>query len=70
MAVTAVGGTALLRINGTQYQLRGSMKVMPLQLERTKGANADGTTYFIEKYVPGKFEMEISDSGGLSIQAF
>jgi hypothetical protein len=68
MAVTPVGGTAFVRFNGTQYQLRGSMKSSPTQQQNTAGANADGSFYFIQKPRPGKVEMEISDSGGLSVQ--
>ena len=70
VGVTGAGGTAIFRINGTQYQLRGNLKIMPLDFERTYGRNMDGSPYYTEKYVPSFIELEVSDSGGLSLQSF
>ena len=67
-AIGASGGIALLKINGTQYQLRGSFKVRIGGIQRSGIAGADGVHGWNEKYeVPG-YDADIGDSGGLSLQ--
>lgn len=69
-AVIAGAGTAVLRINGTQYQARGNVTIMPLSQEVTAGRNIDGTMYYTVKPVPSTLEVDVQDSGGLSVQSF
>ncbi|MDD2794362.1 phage tail tube protein [Acidocella sp.] len=69
MASNALGGTAFLKVDGQQFLLRGSFKVYPNTIERTGVAGADGPHGYTEKYNVPSIEGDISDSGGLSIQA-
>jgi hypothetical protein len=69
MASTAIGGTATLKVDGVQFRLRGNFKVMPNALERTGVAGADGVHGYTEKYLVPGIDGDISDNGGLSIQA-
>lgn len=69
MASQAIGGTAALKVDGTQYKLRGNFKVYPNDTERTGVAGADGIHGYTEKYVVPAIEGDISDDGGLSVQA-
>lgn len=68
MASNALGGTAFLKVDGTQYLLRGNFKVYPNNKERTGVAGADGVHGYTEKYDVPSIEGDISDTGGLSIQ--
>ena len=70
MATKQAGGTAIFRIDGTQYQLRGSVKIMTMEKDRKAFRGMDGSFGFTESYTPSKFECEVTDSGGLSIKAF
>lgn len=64
-----VGGIGYFKIDGTQYQLRGNFTVRIGGLVKTGVAGADGTVhgYTEQMHVPG-FDVEITDSGGMSIQ--
>jgi hypothetical protein len=69
MASQAIGGTAFLKVDGAQVQLRGNFKVMPNLTENTGVAGADGIHGYTQKYVMPAIEADISDSGGLSVTA-
>ena len=68
MASSALGGTAFLKVDGTQYLLRGNFKVYPNLKERTGVAGADGVHGYTEKFNVPSIEGDITDTGGLSIQ--
>ena len=70
MASNAIGGIAFIKVDGTQYQLRGNFKVAPGNVERTEVVGGDGTLHGYTQagkapYIAG----DLSDSGGLSVQA-
>ncbi|WP_298214626.1 phage tail tube protein [Acidocella sp.] len=69
MASQALGGTAFLKVDGTQYLLRGNWKVQPNNKQRTGVAGGDGVHGYTEKYLVPSIEGDISDMGGLSVQA-
>jgi hypothetical protein len=69
MASKALGGTAFMKVDGTQYMLRGNWKVQPNAVVRTGVAGGDGTHGYTEKYQVQWIEGDISDYGGLSVQA-
>jgi hypothetical protein len=69
MASNAIGGTAYLKIDGTQYKMRGNWKVAPNAVMRKGVAGMDGTHGYSESYQVQYAEGDISDAGGLSIQA-
>lgn len=67
MAVTAIAGTAFIKVDGVQYDLRGNFKVMPATTENTGVAGADGVHGYTQKYVVPSIEADLTDTGGLSI---
>jgi Phage tail tube protein len=69
MAVGPIGGTAFLKINGLQYQLKGELEIQPNITQNEWEANQDLSVVFTQKGVVPYMAMKISDSGGLSIQA-
>jgi hypothetical protein len=69
MASNALGGTAFLKVDGNQYLLRGNFKVMPNTVENTGVAGADGPHGFTQKFNVPSIEADITDTGGLSVQA-
>ena len=69
MASTISGsGTAIFRLNGVTYSTRGNVTIQPLSEEVTAGRNLDGASYFTVKPVPSTVEVELQDTGALSIQ--
>lgn len=69
MAIGPIGGICFFKVNGLQYQLRGEFEVQPNATENEWMANQDGSQVFTQKAVTPYFQMKISDSDGLSIQA-
>jgi hypothetical protein len=69
MASNAIGGTAYIKVDGTQYKMKGNWKVAPNAVMRKGVAGMDGTHGYIEAYQVQYAEGDISDYGGLSIQA-
>ena len=69
MAGQRLGGTLFLMINGVQYPARGSWEYMPTLSERAGVAGQDGVHGFIEKPAVPSMKGEVSDFGGISIQA-
>lgn len=67
MAAVAIGGTAFLKIDGVQYQLRGNLKVNASTRNRTAVEGMDDTHGYTEKVVTPSIDVEISDAGGLSL---
>lgn len=68
MAIGPVGGTAFIKFDGLQYQLRGELMIQPNTTENEWIANQDGTVVFTQKAVVPYMEMKVSDDSGLSIQ--
>lgn len=64
----SAGGTMRLTIDGVVYSVRGSVSIMPTNLEISAEANLDGTVYTLRKPVPSKIDMSISDACGLSLE--
>lgn len=69
MATNRIGGVCYLKVDGTQYALRGSFTVSPDATEREGQAGLDGVHGFIEKPRVPSVEGEISDGGTLSLAA-
>lgn len=69
MAVGPIGGICFFKVNGLQYQLRGEIEIQPNTTENDWLANQDGSQVFTQKAVTPYFQLKISDSDGLSIQA-
>lgn len=67
MANKIIGGVAYLKVDGTQYSLRGNLKVSPSSRERTGVAGQDGVHGYTEVPRIPFIEGDISDSGGLSV---
>ena len=68
MASNIVAGIASFRVNGSQYQLRGSFNIGIYDIERTGVAGQDTVHGFTEKLRVPFIEGEISDNGGLSLE--
>lgn len=70
MANNKVGGIAYLKINGVQYKLRGNAEYSPTNRERESVAGQDGEIHgYIEKTMAPYINMDLTDQGGLSLQA-
>lgn len=69
MASQAIGGTAYLKIDGTQYALRGKFQYSPLTTEKTGIAGQDGVHGFTEKQIVPQLKGDLSDLGGVSVSA-
>jgi hypothetical protein len=68
MTIGPTGGTAYLKINGLQYELRGELEIQPNTTQNEWIANQDTTQVFTQKAITPYMAMKISDSGGLSVQ--
>lgn len=68
MSVGPIGGTAFIKINGLQYQLKGELMIQPNATQNEYEANQDLSIVFTQKGVVPFMEMKLSDSDGLSIQ--
>ena len=64
-----IGGTLYLMINGTQYPARGSWEYSPTMSEKTGVAGQDGVHGYTEKPAVPSMKGDVSDFGGISIQA-
>jgi hypothetical protein len=69
MAGQRIGGTLFLMINGVQYPARGSWEYTPTMSERTGIAGQDGVHGYTEKPTVPSMKGDVSDFGGISIQA-
>lgn len=63
-----IGGVAYLKVDGTQYALRGNLVVSPDPFEREGVAGQDGVHGFKETPVVPYIEGDITDMGGLSLE--
>lgn len=63
-----IGGVAYLKVDGTQYALRGNLVVSPDPFEREGIAGQDGVHGFNEKPRVPFIEADITDMGGLSLE--
>ncbi len=65
-----VGGIAYLKIDGVQFKLRGNAEYSPTNRERESVTGQDGEVHgFTEKTMTPYLSMDLTDSGGLSLQA-
>lgn len=69
MAGQRIGGTLFLMINGVQYPARGAWEYTPTMSERTGQAGQDGVHGYTEKPTVPSMKGDVSDFGGISIQA-
>lgn len=69
MSNRRIAGVAYLKVNGTQYPLRGNFTVMPSKNERTGIAGQDAVHGFKEIPVVPYVEGDLSTTAGLSIEA-
>lgn len=69
MAIGPVGGICYFKVDGMQYELRAEFEIQPNTTENDWMANQDGSQVFTQKAVTPYFQMKISDSSGLSVQA-
>jgi hypothetical protein len=65
----AIAGTLYLAVDGVQYALQGSWKVMPNNIQRKPVEGQSGTLGFTQKWMTPYIKGEASDYGGFSIQA-
>lgn len=70
MAAFKVGGVAFLKVNGTQYLLRGDLTVTVNTLKRTTVVGQDGVHGYTEEVVAAQIKATLTDTGGLSIPQF
>lgn len=66
--VGPLGGTAFFKINGTQYQLKGNLKIRVGGLVAAGVVGQDAVHGYTEKPEIPMMSLDISDSGGLSLQ--
>ena len=69
MSKNRIAGTCYLKVDGTQYSLKGGLKVSPNDIEREGVAGMDGVHGYIEKPRVPSIEADLSDLGGLSLDA-
>jgi Phage tail tube protein len=69
MAGQRIGGTLYLMINGVQYPARGAWEYTPTVSQRTGVAGQDGVHGYIERPIVPSVKGDVSDFGGISIQA-
>jgi len=67
MALQRVGGICYLKVDGTQYALRGSLKVQPLSQKREMVVGQDGVHGVKVTPIVPYIEGEFTDLGGLSL---
>jgi hypothetical protein len=61
------GGRVIFMIGNLRYPTRGGVTIKPTVVERTEGANDDGSIYVTTKAVPAMAEFKLSDRCGLPI---
>ncbi|MBK3797872.1 phage tail protein [Azospirillum brasilense] len=64
-----VAGVCYLKVDGTQYALRGSLTVSPDDIEREGIAGQDGVHGFKESSRVPFISADLSDTDGLSLEA-
>ncbi len=64
-----IAGVCYLKVDGTQYALRGSLTVSPDDIEREGVAGQDGVHGYKETPRVPSISADISDSEGLSLEA-
>jgi len=64
-----VAGVCYLKVDGTQYALRGSLTVSPDDIEREGVAGQDGVHGYKETPRVPSISADISDTDGLSLEA-
>ena len=69
MANNLIGGTVFIKVDGTQYAARGGWKVQPNSNKKTGVAGQDAVHGFTQVPVVPYVEGEVTDLGGLSLQA-
>jgi len=63
-----IGGVAYLKVDGTQYALKGNLTVSLDAFERTGVAGMDGVHGYTEQPRVPSIEADLTDIGGLSMQ--
>ena len=66
--MSAIAGTAYLKADGKQYDLRGNMTVSIGAFERETVTGQDGVHGYTEMPKASFIEADLSDSGGLSLE--
>jgi len=61
------GGIVRITVDGQVYPVRGSVTVEASDVERTEGANIDGSIFVNSKPVPPMISGTLSDTCGLSL---
>jgi len=69
MSKNRIAGTCYLKVDGTQYSLRGSLTVSPDDVEREGFAGQDEVHGYIEKPRVPSISADLTDTGGLSLDA-
>ena len=64
----SAGGIVRIVVGGAVYPVRGNVTINATEIERTEGANLDGSIYVTSKPVPPSVEVTLSDTCGLSLQ--
>lgn len=64
-----IGGILSLRVDGNQYEARGSFQVTPGTVKRTGVAGQDGVHGFIEEPIVPQIKGDISIGNLLSLEA-
>lgn len=67
MPQKGLGGTAFLKVDGRQYQLRGNLAVSIDGIEREGVAGQDGVHGYIERPRVPQITADLTDSDGLSL---
>lgn len=67
MPEKGLGGTAYLKVDGRQYQLRGNLTVSIDPFEREGVAGMDGTHGYIQRPRVQFISCDLTDSDGLSL---
>lgn len=67
--MSAIAGIAYLKADGEQYDLRGNLNISIGGVERETVTGQDGVHGYTEMPKPSFMEAELSDSGGLSLEA-
>lgn len=68
MAAQRIGGIAYLKIDGSQWTLKGKAEVMPMTSKKTAVTGQDTVHGFSEMPLAPGFKMTITDLGGVSVQ--
>jgi len=69
MACASIGGVAYVKVDGTQYMLRGDLVLSWDTLTRAGVAGQDGVHGFTETPTVPYIHATFTDTGGLSLEA-